>query len=164
MKQKTFIIIAMVLVFAFIADVNSQTDVASQKLSYAETAINQAFLAVYDAEQSGANVSSLITQLNDAQLLLADSKNAYRAGDENSALDNVELIVQASYEVKANAQLAKQTAISSAESAFTTNMILSIAGIFVLFAGLFIVWRFIKGRYLSDMCNSKPEVISNEAP
>lgn len=119
---------------------------------------------VLDAEHSGANVSSLLSQLNDALLLLADSNNAYRAGDETFALDNVELIVQTSYEIKANAQLAKKNAISSAESAFTANLVISIAGIFVLFAGLFIVWRFIKNRYISDMCNSKPEVINNEAP
>ena len=61
----------------------AQIDQTTSKLQVANTAVNQAFSAVLDAEKAGANVTDLLFQLNYAQDVLAKAENSYRIGDLN---------------------------------------------------------------------------------
>lgn len=60
---------------------------AASALVVAENMVVLGYQAVSEAADSGANVSSLLVQLNEAGWLLACARIAYKSGDFDSALD-----------------------------------------------------------------------------
>ncbi len=87
----------------------AQTDQAASKLQAANTAVNQAFNAVLDAEAAGANVTDLLAQINTAQGILAQAENSYRTGDTNTASTQADSVLPIAQQVTVDAQNAKQT-------------------------------------------------------
>ena len=63
----------------------AQTEQTASKLVAANSAVEQAFNAVLDAENAGANVTSLVVQLNFAANILAQAENTKRAGNSTAA-------------------------------------------------------------------------------
>ncbi|MEM2780163.1 MAG: hypothetical protein QW791_04765, partial [Candidatus Bathyarchaeia archaeon] len=60
---------------------------AQNALNNAESALASAYLAVFNAEKAGANVSSLISKLGVAADWLARANNAFRLGDYDEAYE-----------------------------------------------------------------------------
>ena len=137
----------------------AQTDQTSSKLQAANTAINQAFNAVLDAEATGANVTDLMAQINTAQGFLAQADNSYRTGDANAASIQADSLLPVAQKVILEAQNAKQNAIVSSQSVFWSTTALTVFGVFVFVLVLFLVWRCFKSGYIKRLSEAKPEVV-----
>ena len=127
----------------------AQTDQTASKLQAANTAIEQAFNAVLDAEKAGANVTGLLAQLNVAEGDLAQAENSYRTGDFNTAAAQADSVLPIAQEVTTAAQNAKQTAIVSGQNAFWSTIAFTVIGAFVFVLALFLVWRWFKRSYIN---------------
>ena len=138
----------------------AQTDQTTLKLQAANSAVEQAFIAVLDAEKAGANVTDLLSQLNYAEGKLAQAENSYRTGHFNIAAvqaDNVRPIAQ---QVTTAAQSAKQTALDSGQITFWSSITSTVVGVFVFVLVLFVVWSWFKRSYIKSLSDAKPEVVS----
>jgi len=135
----------------------AQTDQTASKLQAANTAVNQAFNAVLDAEKAGANVTDLLVQLNDAAGVLAQAENSYRTGDSNTATAQADSVLPIAQEVTASAQDAKQTALVSGQNAFWSTITFTVIGAFVFVLALFLVWRWLKRSYINRLSEAKAE-------
>ena len=138
----------------------AQTDQTASKLQAANTAVEQAFNAVLDAEKAGANVTGLLAQLNVAAGILAQAENSYRTGDSNTAAAQADSVRPIAQEVTTAAQDAKQTALVSGQNAFWSTIAFTVIGAFVFVLALFLVWRWFKRRYIKSLSEAKPEVNS----
>jgi hypothetical protein len=127
----------------------AQTDQTASKLQAANTAVEQAFNAVLDAEKVGANVTSLLARLNTAADILAQAENSYRTGDSNTAAAQAYSVLPIAQEVTIAAQDAKQTALVSGPNAFWFPIVFTEIGVIVFVLALFLVWRRFKRSYLS---------------
>ncbi len=141
----------------------AQTDQNASNLQAANTAIEQAFNAVYDAEKAGANVTGLLAQLNAAEADLAQAENTYRTGDFNIAIAQANSVLPIAQQVTTAAQNAKQTATVSGKNAFWSTIAFTVIGAFIFVLALFLVWRRIKRSSLKSLSEAKPEANSNEA-
>ena len=138
----------------------AQTDQTTSKLQAANTAVNQAFNAVLDAEKAGANVTGLLAQLNTAAGILAQAENSYRSGDLNTAAAKADSALPIAQQVITAAQSAKQTALVSGQNSFWSIIVLTVIGAVVFVLVLFLVWRWFKRRYIKNLSEAKPEVVS----
>ncbi len=138
----------------------AQTDQTTSKLQAANTAVNQAFNAVLDAEKAGANVTGLLAQLNTAEGILAQAEISYRTGDSNTSAAQADSVLPIAQEVTASAQDAKQTALVSGQNAFWFTIAFTVIGAFVFVLVLFLVWRWVKRIYINNLSQAKPEVNS----
>ena len=136
----------------------AQTDQPDASLQTANIAVNQAFNSVLSAEKAGANVTSLLTQLNDANGLLAQAENAYRTGDYNGAVNDASAVLPIAQQVNTAAQTAKETAQASVRNSFWSTLAATIVAAVVFVLALFFVWRLIKRNYIRNLSEAKPEV------
>jgi hypothetical protein len=140
----------------------AQNDQAASKLQAANTAVNQAFNAVLDAEAAGANVTDLLAQINTAEGILAQAENSYRTGDTNTAATQADHVLPIANKVTSDAQSAEQTAIVSTQNANLSTIALTAIGIFAFILVLFLVWRKFKRNYIENLSEAKPELVNNE--
>lgn len=138
------------------------SDDASASVQEAESAVSEAFKAVLKDEQAGANVSGLLTTLNEAGSLLAEAEMAYRNGDSGGA----EAYANSAY-TKAESAMAEASSLlgSSQTDAANTllySLVFSVSGALVFLALLFLVWTRFKKRHAEKLYDSKPEVRSVE--
>jgi hypothetical protein len=124
-----------------------QTDDVASKLQAANTAVDQAFSAVSEAEKAGANVTSLLAQLNDAAGILAHAENTYRSGNPSTAASQADSVIPIAQQVTTQAQTAQQTATVNSKNAFWFTIAFTVIGAFVFVLALFLVWRLVKRRY-----------------
>jgi len=138
----------------------AQTDQTAPKLPTANSAVEQAFSAVLDAEKAGANVTGMIGQLNDAAGVLAEAENNYRAGYPVVAESQADSVLQIAHQVTAYAQDAKQTALVSSQNAFWQTIAFTAIGASIFVLALSLVWRWFKRHYINSLSEAKPEVVS----
>ena len=138
----------------------AQTDQTASKLQAANTAVEQAFNAVLDAEKAGANVTSLLDQYNDAAYLLAQAENAYRTGDNHTAANDADAALPIAQQVTTAAQPAQESASTSAQTAFWTTVAFTVEAAIVFVLVLFLVWCRFKRSYINSLSEAKPEVNS----
>jgi len=141
----------------------AQTDQTALKLQAATNDVNSAFNAVLAAEKAGANVTSLLVQLNAAASDLAQAENSYQAGESNTAGAQADSVLPIAQQVTVSAQHAEQTALVSGQNAFWSTIAFTVIGSFVFVLVLFLVWRWFKGGYMEKLLGSKPEVAENKA-
>jgi hypothetical protein len=140
-----------------------EKDDALSKIEDAEKLICQAFEGVLEAEGAGANVSSLLVQLDSAGSFIDDARMRYRSGDFAGALQSANASIQS---VEGFAEKVEQLKVSAAneykERAFqivaTSGM-----GILVVILVTMACWLLIKRRYYRNVLNMKPEVVANES-
>jgi len=140
----------------------AQTDQTASKLQAANNAVEQAFNAVLDAEQAGANVTDLLSQLNVAGGYLAQAENAYRTGDSSTAATKADSVLPIAQQVMTAAQSAKQTATTSGQNAFWETIAFTIIGSIAFVYVLLLVWRRVKRNYIKNLSEAKPELVNNE--
>jgi hypothetical protein len=138
----------------------AQTDQTDSKLQAANTAVDQAFSALLEAEKAGANVTDLQVQLNNAAVILAQAENSYRTGDINAAQAQADSVLPIAQEITTVAQADKQTASVSSQNAFRTTIVFTLVVALVFVLVLILVWRWFKRRYIKSLFEAKPEVIS----
>jgi hypothetical protein len=164
-KLSNITLLALLVLFTCLLSVCpaiAQTDQTTSKLQAANTAVNQAFTAVLDAEAAGANVTDLLAQINTAESILAQAENSYRTGDTNAASTQADSVLPIAQIVTLDAQSAKQTAIISTQNANMSTIALTAIGIFAFILVLFLVWRLFKRRYIKNLSEAKPEVVNTE--
>jgi predicted PurR-regulated permease PerM len=152
----TLVLVSLFLILA--CPVYAQADEAQTKLQNADAKLKLAFDEVLEAEAAGANVTSLLEQINVAADLLAKAEIAYQTGDSNTVSANTASIMPIAQQVTTSAQTARETAISSAQTSLYTIVGLSVAGCFVFIVSLFLVWQWLKRRYVGNLLEAKPEV------
>jgi hypothetical protein len=136
----------------------AQTNQADSKLQAVNNSVNQAFNAVLDAEKAGANVTDLLSQLNNAANILAGAENSYRAGDITATIAKANSLLPIAQEITNNAQVLKQSAIVNGQNNFWSTIIFTIVIAVVFVLVLFFIWRWFKRNYMNRLSESKPEV------
>lgn len=138
----------------------AQADQTASKLQVANSAVEQSFNAVLNAEKAGANVTSLLDQYNGAADLLAQAENAYRTGDNNTAVNDADAALSIAQQVTTAAQPAQESASTSAQTAFWTTVAFTVEAAIVFVLVLFLVWCRFKRSYINSLSEAKPEVNS----
>jgi CHASE3 domain sensor protein len=156
-KINSYYKLLLVILFGFLAFssffcsnscVFAQTDQTDSKLQAADTAVDQAFSALLEAEKAGANVTDLLVQLNNAADILAQAENSYRTGDINTAEAQADSILPIVQEITTIAQADKQTASVSSQNAFRSTIVFTLVGVFVFVLVLILFWLWFKRRYI----------------
>jgi hypothetical protein len=129
----------------------------------ADGTLASAYTAVLKAEEAGADVSNLLTQLDEAGGVLAHAHMAYRSGDFDEALRFANLAKSAGEEVKNAADTLEVLARGENQQRLLFTSIGSIAGVVLIVLGSFLGWRVFKRRYYRQVLKMKPEVASNES-
>jgi predicted PurR-regulated permease PerM len=154
----TFFILALNLSFFHYQDALAQTDQTGIKLEAATASVNQAFISISAAEKAGANITSLLKQLNNANDLLAQAENAYRTGDNNATASDASAVIPITQQVTVEAQTAKQNALTSAQNSFWSSAVITLVVAVVFVSVLFLTWRWFRRNYIRHMSELKPEV------
>jgi hypothetical protein len=152
--------LAISSLFLWVPSAFAQADQISIKLQSASDAVSQAFNAVLDAENAGANVTNSLYQLNVAADLLAQAENAYRTSDNNTATANVGNVLLITQQVMTAAQNAKQEAAVSSQTAFWSAIAFTVIVAVVFIVVLYITWRWFKAYYSKNLVEGAPEVAS----
>ena len=129
------------------------------RISGAESAVGQAYVAVSEAEGAGANVSGLVAKLNEAGELLARANTAFRAGDSANADSLVGQCLVSVDGIVVDAKALKGQAESAGQSRLFLTVALSSVGLSVLFVVSLFAWRFLKWRYIKRVLGMKPEEV-----
>lgn len=133
-------------------------DESYSRIKEAHKLICEAFEAVLEAEKVGANVTSLIAQLNSAGDLLAEAHTHYRRENYKEAYHCAEISAQKVEEIVKNAEHMKILAsVEYREKAFQTT-VLSIATAFGVVVASIAAWLIIKRRYTEKVLEMTPEV------
>jgi len=120
---------------------------ASLVISAAEGGIVACYEAVSDAQEAGANVSALLSVLDEAGWLLSRAKLAYATGDFGSA---VSFANQSRLKLNgfiAEAEVLRETALRQGHLDFMINVVGSAVGAVAVVVGGFAVWIFLKRKY-----------------
>ncbi len=152
-------ILVLSMYFLSVNQVTAQIDQTTSKLQAANTAVDQAFSAVLDAEKAGAKVTDLLSQLSYADGVLAQAENSYRAGDLNKAGIQADSVLPMAQQVTYAAQSAKQTATVNTQNAFYATIAFTVIGSIVFVLVLFMVWRRFKRNYIKNLSEAKPELV-----
>lgn len=134
-------------------------DVPSE-VDQADSAIAEALVAVAEAERAGANVSVLLVRLDDANVLLAEARNALRRGDygdasllAGQALGVVEGLLEEAGSLKLAAESDRQGRLVWMAS-------LSGLGLVVLFVVSLLGWRLLRRRHIGQIMVMRPEKVN----
>ena len=140
----SFLLSGHCVMIAF-ADV-SKTDAASA-LTAAEGTVRFAYQAVFDAEQTGANVTDLLGQLNKAGENLSLAHVAYVQGDYRKATDFAYSSEHLGDEVHVAAVDLKNSTLSESVRHIWLTIIGSAIGVVIASLGSFWIWHFLGKRY-----------------
>jgi hypothetical protein len=140
------VLIFLIVVNPFCAFALTEAD-AESAIVAAENRIADCYRTALDAEKAGANVTSLLSTLNEAGELLSKANLVYSMGDFDSAHD---FAVQSQeklngFDVKTGAL--KESAMHARYWDFMVNVLGSIVGTVVVVCGGFVVWVLLKRRY-----------------
>jgi hypothetical protein len=149
-----FVFLVLFSTFFGTHQVEAQSNQPTQ-LTEANGAVTEAFVAVLEAEQAGANVTVLLGRLNDATSLLAQAEIAYRAGNTNTATEQVKDVSAIASEVETNAVTAKNDAAVKRQDDFWLMMGISEFAAFSFVALMFLLWIRFKRNYIKKASQAK---------
>lgn len=137
-------------------------DEADLAIGVAEADVAAGFVAVAEAEEAGAGVSGLVERLVAAGELLADAYAAFRAEDyEAAGLLAEECRVAVDGVVGEAEGLRDQAKVAYRDTLFWTLLGSSVGlGVFLVLS--FIVWGFVRKRFVGRVLELKPEVGGSE--
>ena len=166
-KFKLFAVVFLVLlVLAFVSRANQAAAEDVQEpfqLVEANRALQDAFVAVLEAEEAGVDVTGLLGQLNSAADLLAQAEISYRIEDVNGAVDKAASVSVVASEVETEALRVGSLALNSGEIAIYSSVAVSfVGGVFFVFV-VFLIWKWFRQYYVKRLLNSRPEVKTGEA-
>jgi len=128
-----------------IAEVGEDEDASG--LIDAEEKVILAYLAVLDAENAGANVSSLLVQLNEAGEFLARAHVEYRLGNFEEASHFADSSRNIGVGVQNAAVELKDLASREGTQHMLFTMIASVVGVASIALGSLLIWYFMKKHY-----------------
>ena len=133
----------------------------SATISEAEQAVAAGFEAALDAEQAGANVSSLLVRLNEGGEFLTAARMAFEDGNYSEADRLSGLSSEVAAQVESEALILKVEAANVAANKDRLYLASSAVAIIVVVFATLLGYRFVKKRYFERLLKMKPEV--NEA-
>jgi len=161
LKVCFFRIVIMSLILSsflpFSARGSSHREVAAT-VNDAEQAIAVGFEAALDAEQAGANVSSLLVKLYEGAELLSVARMAFEDGDYDEAARLSGLSSEVSAQVESEALILKVEARNAAFNKYQLYLAGSAVAIVIVVIATLLSYRFLKKRYLEHTLKMKPEV------
>jgi hypothetical protein len=134
---------------------------ASSKITSADDALKLAFKRVLEAEGAGANVSSLMTDLDEAGEFLAEAEVAYRNGNLTGAAGLADSCSALAGTVSVEALALKDSALADSKRAFGSTSIFSTAGASAFVAALILSWLWFKRAHARKLLDMKCEVASD---
>jgi len=137
--------------------------VAALVLADAEGVVASAYQAVLEAEEAGANVSSLLVRLNEAGKFLVQGRDAYKVGDFDDAVLFANSSSSIGAEVKDEANESENLAISENLQRASLSTVESIVGVTLVVLASFLAWNVFKKRYYRWVLGKKPEVCVDES-
>lgn len=147
-KLYVFSALLIFLISVHILLVNAQSEsAASLAITQAEEALVSAHEAVLEAEQAGANVSSLLDTSNLAGDYLAEAYAWYRLGSFDKANQFAGLCSDAIKDVRSEAFELRDDAKKQGEATIFVNMIISVAGVAAVLVFCSVAWLVFKRRY-----------------
>jgi len=130
-------IVLFVMVFAlFVSPVFAQGSSGSTAISLAQINLQSCYKAVKQAEAAGANVDSLMVNLNDAAGLLTKAQLAYASGDYISANSYASQSQSTLAEVTSQAQTLRANALSAKTENSIITLLSVIGSVSILFSGI----------------------------
>lgn len=158
----TIAILLACIMFTFCISDNlviAQTN-QTTSLQVANDAVEQAFEAILDAETAGANVTILLSDLNDATDLLVRAQNAYQTGDTDTSTIHADAAISIAQQIETSALTAKEDALATGQLALLSTVVITIVASIVFVFLLFFFWRLFRRRYINSLLDAKPEVIT----
>jgi len=163
------VIVVLFVLFAFASSVFvlgtmalDVEDAALSAIKSAELAVDLAYDAVLEAEGAGADVSSLLDELNEGAEALSEAHMSERAGNFDDVTYFANLCCDLVEGIEAEANMLRDAAVvERTQRLFLTSLSSAVAAVCILFGGFF-GWRFFKSRYYQRVLKTKPEVASNE--
>lgn len=154
------LVLALVAWCAGLQVASAQTTSASAnlKLQEANNVVNAGFNALFAAEKAGANITSLLSQLNNAALLLGQAEIANRTGDYATAAARADSVVLAAQPVASQAELVQSQAETASQDALWLNIAFTFVDALIFLVILFVGYRWLKARYIKNILESKPQV------
>ena len=153
----------IVTFFYSVNQVEAEDTQELSQLQQANDALQNAFVAVLEAEQSGANVTGFLSSLSVGSDLLMQAELSYRIGDIKEALSKTESVLEVAFELETEAIRARNLALFNSEGALYLSVVFSVLAGFSYFLALFFVWKRFKQYYFKRSLNSQPEVTTTEA-
>jgi len=170
MRKTPSKLLVSLIVLAFSASIftteilaaNSE-DTATTSIEGAENALVSAYQSVLEAEQAGANVSSLLVLLNDAGEFLVEAKVAFRLRDFDEAILSANNCSEIDEGVMGEAYELQVEASGSRVIDSWLTMTGSTVGVVAVVFGSFWGWRAFKRRYIRRVLRMKPKVAKDES-
>ncbi|MBS7616990.1 hypothetical protein KEJ45_07320 [Candidatus Bathyarchaeota archaeon] len=135
------------LTFLLFAPVfGSQSEEAEARIKEAENMVLDCYGAVVEAEKASANVSDMLTTLNNASWSLALAKHAYAIGEYDSALEYANQTLRTLQGFIGEAKNLQENAEKTRYFDFMINFVGSAVGAVAIVAGGYVSWFFIKKR------------------
>lgn len=142
--------------------VAAEKNEAQNALNNAESALASAYLAVFNAEKAGANVSSLNSKLSMAADWLARANNAFRLGNYDEAYNFAVNCFNIAKGLADEAEILMKEAQKSRSEKLFWSATYSSIGISFLFVLSLFGWRYLKRFYIKRVLKMKPEVIGED--
>ena len=138
--------------------VAGQTEQGDSMLQDANDSVKEAFIVILNAEQSGANITNLLRQLNGAAKLLASAEIAYRSGNSTSAINSANNVILIAQQVMVDSKKIEANALVYGQEAFIINVAQTIIASAIFLAVLAMLWLILKNKYIKNLMQSTPEV------
>lgn len=132
---------------------------AELRIEEAEVAVSSAYVAVLEAEKSGADVSGLLMNLTYGGNFLAEAQMRYRNGDFGGGVYYADLSVQSVMGLVEEAEQLRVLAIAENEDRYFLTVATSGVAVVVIVFGGVVGWRFFKERYFEKVLKMKPEEV-----
>jgi len=132
---------------------------AELKIGEAETAVSSAYVAVLEAEKSGADVSGLLINLTYGGNFLAEAQMCYRNGDFGNAVYNADLSVRSVEGLVGEAGQLKALAMDEYKERVFQTLASSGVAVVVTVLGSVVGWLLFKRRYFEKVLKMKPEEV-----
>jgi hypothetical protein len=135
---------------------------AQDAINRAESAMNSAYKSVLEAEQAGADVSSLLSELNSSSALLSEAYMWYRVGNFSEAKDFANRCYDSLNGVAFEANESREFAVVTRKQNMLISATLSMSAICAIWFISFYGWRLFKRRYYEQVLQQKPEVQTDD--
>lgn len=135
----------------------------SLEIVEAEEGLISAYDVVIEAEDIGANVTSLLDMLNDGENYLAEAYSYLRLGDFESADRLADSCIEIVNQVKTQATLLREEVARSEKADFTVRVLGSSVGVVIVVVTGYLLWRSFKRYYMEKILQLRPEVNHDES-
>jgi hypothetical protein len=133
-------------------------DAVSLEVAGAEEALVLAYNAVLEAEEAGANVSSLLDKLSAGGDYLAEAYIYVRLGDSERAGRLAGFCVEVASDVESEAVLLGDEAARLERADVLVRVFGSTVGVVAVVVSGFVLWELFKRRYCEKVLKLRPEV------